>query len=115
MYEPFTVVVHADTDALRLSLRGELDLSTVDILRNCLNGIDDGVRLVILDFADLAFLDSTGLNLLLGTQQRFGPELRELMIINPAPLIRRVLELSGVDLLIRVRDQVLDRDMAEPA
>ena len=42
-------------------------------------------RRVVLDLGDLTFLDSAGLNCFVHTHQRFGPELRELLLSQPQP------------------------------
>jgi stage II sporulation protein AA (anti-sigma F factor antagonist) len=101
---------------VRLCLIGDLDMSTVDLLQDCLEGLDRGVRRVILDLDDLTFLDSTGLNLFVHAHQRFGPELRELVLMNPPASARRVLELSAIDQLIPIaHDRTYDLGMAAPA
>ncbi len=115
MSQQLTVDVRAEPGALRLCLSGPLDISTVDVLRTCLEAVDDGVRRVLLDLRDLEFLDSSGLNLFVHTHRRFGPELRELIIANPQPTARRILEVSGVDRLIPVTDRVFDDGISEPA
>ncbi len=115
MSEQLMVDVRAEHDALRLCLRGPLDISTVDILRTCLEAVDDDVPRVILDLRDLEFLDSTGLNLFVHTHRRFGPGLRELVIANPQATARRILEVSGVDRVIPITDSVLDEGISEPA
>ena len=48
-------------DSLTLRLGGELDMSTVQILRDALRWVPAEGR-VTLDLSDLAFLDSSGLN-----------------------------------------------------
>ena len=115
MSEPFSITIHAEPAALTLSLTGDLDISTVDVLESCLSQIDGGVRRVVLDLQDLEFLDSSGLNLFVHTYRRFGPELRELMIANPRPNARTVLEVSGVDQLIPVLEATLEQGIPEPA
>ena len=115
MSEPFSITVRAEPAALTLSLTGELDIATAPILESCLAEIDGGVRRVVLDLQDLEFLDSTGLNLFVHTQRRFGPELRELAIANPRPNARMVLEVSGVDQLIPVLVSAFEAGIAEPA
>lgn len=109
MSEPFTVEVRPEAGCLRLYLAGNLDLSTVATLEVCLEQIDDDVRRVVLELGDLTFLDSAGLNCLVHTHQRFDPELRELLLSNPSPTVRRVLSVSGVDQLIPISDSPIER------
>ena len=115
MHDHLTVTVRAEPSALRLCLKGDLDLGSVDVLRRCLAGIDDSVRTVILDLGELDFLDSAGLNLFVLLRRQFGPELRELLIANAHGAALRVLEISGLDQVISVSEGPLEPGIAEPA
>jgi anti-sigma B factor antagonist len=95
-----TIVVQPAGTAMTLRLAGELDLASVPILRDCLEGLDGVFGRVVLDLTELTFIDSAGLNLLVITKQRFEPQLRELVLTNPGSAVRRVLEVSGVDQIL---------------
>ena len=116
MSDQFTVEVQPTGGSLTLRLAGELDLSTVGTLRSCLDQLDGDVRTVVLDLGALTFLDSSGLNLIAQTHERFGPELRELLLVNPPPAVRRVLQISGISDFIAISDGPFDPSAAgEPA
>lgn len=82
---------------VELVLSGELDLSTASTLRTCVEDLADGVRAVTMDLADLAFIDSTGIALLLSFQRSFDNDLRRLTVRCPQGPVRRVLRVSGVE------------------
>jgi stage II sporulation protein AA (anti-sigma F factor antagonist) len=75
-------------------LSGELDLVSVDAVRSALEP-ELHVRLV-LDLAGLEFIDDSGLGLLVGTFKRLREQGGSLVLRNPRPEIRRVLEMTGV-------------------
>jgi anti-anti-sigma factor len=58
---PFTAVVHLDADRAVVVLRGELDLMSVAVLVDCFAGIAPAVEEVVLDFAELDFIECSGL------------------------------------------------------
>jgi len=91
------------TDAPRgFRLIGELDASNVSSLSDALQPeIDRGGDLT-LDLAGLAFMDSTGIQVLVRTAQ--GLEGRgDLILVSPGTLVRRILELIPVQKLDNVR------------
>jgi anti-anti-sigma factor len=91
------------TDAPRgFRLVGELDASNVTSLSEALQPeIDRGGDLT-LDLAGLAFMDSTGIQVLVRTAQ--GLEGRgDLILVSPGNLVRRILELIPVQKLDNVR------------
>ena len=91
------------TDAPRgFRLIGELDASNVSALSEAIQPeIDRGGDLT-LDLAGLAFMDSTGIQVLVRTAQ--GLEGRgDLILVSPGTLVRRILELIPVQKLDNVR------------
>jgi anti-anti-sigma factor len=51
----------------------------------------------VLDLSDLAFLDSTGLRLMITADARAREEGRQLAVVRPNDMIRRVLRLTRLD------------------
>lgn len=83
-------------DAARVVVRGEIDVATAPKLRETLHDlIQSGCRRIVLDCRELAFLDSSGIGLLVAARKRLGTE-GELVMESPADHIRKVLELTGV-------------------
>jgi anti-anti-sigma factor len=93
------------TDAPRgFRLVGELDASNVTSLSDAIQPeIERGGDLT-LDLAGLAFMDSTGIQVLVRTAQ--GLEGRgNLILVSPGTLVRRILELIPVQKLDNVQIQ----------
>jgi anti-sigma B factor antagonist len=77
-----------------LWLRGDLDVVARDRLANAIRAlVSAGATALTVDFSDVRFIDSSGVGALL-EGQRLGATL---VIRNPAPNVRRVLEIVGVD------------------
>lgn len=98
--------------------RGEIDLATAPDLRQALAEAVDrpGPRLVV-DLTAVTFMDSSGLNLLLGAwraTQAFGGDIR---LVGACNGVRRVIDIMQVDRILpnhaTVAAAVLDSDEAE--
>ena len=87
---------HANGSRARLitiPLRGEIDMSNAGSLRQALRSVDDhDGAVVVVDFAQVTFIDCAGLGPLLEAQARLG---RRLRLRNVPPRVRRMLVFSG--------------------
>lgn len=92
----------------RVAVTGEIDLSTAGMLRARLLSVLSALRphRIEIDLAGVTFMDCSGLTVLIVTGNvaaRTGGRLR---ITNPQPLVRRVLDLTGLlDVLTAEFDQ----------
>ena len=85
----------------RLQARGELDLSTTPLLERAFTAVEElQPSTIVLDFSDLAFIDSTGLQSLLRAHARATESGRLLAVINGTDGVRKVFELTGTDHLL---------------
>jgi anti-anti-sigma factor len=83
------------TGVAGLRLDGELDLATAPLLTEALLDLASE-REVHLDFATLTFLDSSGLHVIV-TLARSQHGNRSVVLLNPPPAVRRILEITGID------------------
>ncbi|MGI9000979.1 MAG: STAS domain-containing protein [Pseudonocardia sp.] len=89
-----------------VQLRGELDLSSADQLREALHRLCcDGHRLVVVDLAALQFLAVVGLAVLVEAHQNLHAAGSRLVLIHPASIILRVLTITGLDAVLAVEDR----------
>jgi anti-sigma B factor antagonist len=91
------VVVSSTDSAHEVRLQGELDLGTASQLRDELARLAaDGARLVTVDMSDLAFIDSTGLSVLITALKRLRQQGGDMALRSPTPSTRKVLEITGL-------------------
>ena len=83
--------------ALELKLDGRLDTVTAPQLQETIQEQLDGVHDVVMDCADLSYVSSAGLRVLLTTRKAIQGEL---ILRKVAPAVLEVLEITGfVDIL----------------
>lgn len=103
---PFEVRVGELENGVRtISVRGELDLSTAPDLEGPLGQALDGDEgSVLIDLSQCEFIDSTGIALIVRAWQRLdsGKNGRALVICSQNEQVRRVLEITGLELSIPV-------------
>lgn len=83
---------------LVVKLSGEIDQSCAAELRR---KIDREINLggalnLIFDFGDVAFMDSSGIGVILGRYKKIKDGGGKTMIVRPRPQVDKVLELSGL-------------------
>ena len=93
---------NAVPDATVLRLSGELDMASAPLLSEALERTAErDVERVIVDVADLAFCDSSGLAVLMSWHERCARGGRELVLRSPQPNLVRLLEITRIDDAIR--------------
>ena len=106
---PFNVEVESlDGGIHAFAIAGELDPATAPQLREPLtDAISGGSNAVMIDMTSCGFIDSTGLGVIVEAwkmlQERDGKD-AGLSICCPEPEVRRLLELTGLDQAIAIRD-----------
>ena len=81
-----------------ITLNGEVDPHTAPQLESVLGElIDGGAGAVRIDAADLAFIDSSGLRVLVDAHRRLGGQAEVLVLAQVSPTFRRLLEVTGLD------------------
>lgn len=111
---PFEVRVGDLEQGVRtISVRGELDLSTAPELEGPLDrALESDEGSVLIDLSQCEFIDSTGIALIVRAWQRLnsGENGRALVLCSQNDQVRRVLEITGLELSIPVhttRDEAL--------
>jgi anti-sigma B factor antagonist len=82
--------------AVTLVLRGEIDLSSTESLRRCVEAGGDGWETVTLDMRGVTFMDASGISELVDARRGLLARHRKLELRNVTGEVRRVLELTGV-------------------
>ncbi|WP_176611307.1 anti-sigma factor antagonist [Actinomadura sp. WMMB 499] len=112
---PLEVTARTENGRCVVRLCGELDIATADALRRALRDArrDHGDDLV-LDLADLEFMDSGGLSIIVACFKSATAAGGGLALAAPRPLIRRTLEITGLHRRIPVHGSLRDALGAEP-
>jgi len=86
------------TDAVaRVALSGELDIATAPALEDELGKLSEEVTRIVLDLRELAFIDSTGLRVVLGLASGIGEQRASVVIVRGPEAVQRVFTLTGAD------------------
>lgn len=99
------VRVSRSGDRAVVLLDGELDLASGSPLRTRLATLvhdDPPPRQVVVDLTSLAFVDASGISVLMATHKALARQGGELVLRRPSPLVQRVLTLLKLEDVLRV-------------
>ena len=91
----FPLTVTPNSNGLIVS--GEIDGSTVDLLSGSLNTLPGQERDLMIDMANVMFIDSSGLRVLIQAHQKAEQTKRRLVIVNPSLIVSRLFDVSGLN------------------
>ena len=80
---------------LPVALDGRIDTLTAPQLESELKPLLNGISELVLDFAQVAYISSAGLRVLLATQKSMRSVGGSLMITNAVPAVREVFDITG--------------------
>jgi anti-anti-sigma factor len=103
MVDIFSVTSRDFEDGRIFALSGELDVSSCDGLPEQLQGPPG--RLVVIDLAELTFMDSSGLGAIHAARRLAIKNGGTLVVSRPQPPVHRVLQLTGLDIWVRDWDR----------
>jgi anti-sigma B factor antagonist len=85
-------------------VRGELDIATAPLLRSALDGVyARRPARVEVDLSGVTFLDASSLGTLIAARRRLAAQRAVLVLVDPSPIVRRVLDITGLDRVVEVR------------
>ncbi len=101
-----TISSAVDDGTVSLALEGELDLAGAHQLEESLAAAEkEEPTCLVVDLGSLAFIDSTGLRLLLQADARARERGCELVLRPGEPAVQRVFEVTGALALLRFEGQ----------
>ncbi|MBS4215790.1 MULTISPECIES: anti-sigma F factor antagonist [Neobacillus] len=91
-------------DVLLIRLSGELDHHTADELREKASSEieNNGIRHIVLNLAQLTFMDSSGLGVILGRYKQIKQVHGEMVVCAISPAIQRLFDMSGMFKIIKM-------------
>jgi anti-anti-sigma factor len=92
-------------DSITVVPEGDISLETVDVLREVLRTIVDSgpAAHIDVDMRAVSFLDSSGIGVLVAAQRAAAARGLTLMLVEPTPMVRMVLQVANLDGIL-VRD-----------
>lgn len=102
-----TIVHTVQGNRITVAVSGDLDLKTAGPLRETLDRLLDRYRdkQLVLDLAEVDFVDSSGLGVILGRYRKMKGEGRTLAITGVKPSVRVVMEFAGLPAIIPITEQ----------
>ncbi|WP_295557863.1 STAS domain-containing protein [uncultured Hyphomicrobium sp.] len=89
-------------DVLKVKLNGALDIAGAGEIETPLGAIADKYNKVIINFADVTFLASIGIRLLVKAARAITKRSGRLVVYNPTDDARKVLRSTGIDSIVPV-------------
>ena len=113
----FNVATHHLDDATSvIELSGEVDLYTApEFKKHMLAEIERGVGILIIDFSETTFIDSTTLGVLVGGVKRMRPSGGQLLLVCNDRNITKIFEITGLHRVFEIhatRDEALEAGRA---
>lgn len=106
---PLTIDQHDQDGCAVLAVHGDLDVATAPALTSAAFAvIESSPRHLVIDATDLDFCDSTGLAAFVRIAGELEPHGHRLGIAGPRPIVRRILEVSGLDEAFVVTETVAE-------
>lgn len=92
---PLEIESKMEKDMLILKMSGVLDISTVDLLQNSINHLDE-IKKVICDFENIRFVDSTGVGSIANVIKVCLQNKVSIKVNNILPEVFEVLDILGL-------------------
>ena len=97
MSEERVTSLDREADVVTVRLHGEIDVLNVDQVRvSLVEALDSGAGPIVVDLAELSFIDSTGLGAIIYGFQRARDRGVAFRLARPSRGVRQILVLSGV-------------------
>jgi anti-anti-sigma factor len=97
---PFKLDTDMQGGAVTLRLAGELDVASAPMLRDdVVRLISEGRTTMVFECSDLAFVDSTGLGVLIGARARCLAANGSVSLTGVKPALQRLLAVTGIESL----------------
>jgi anti-sigma B factor antagonist len=103
------VTVEPFEDAIVVRATGEVDMSTVHLLRRELDTARAREASALLDLSGVTFMDSTGLHLLIDASHTSATSDWGFFVVRLSGAVRRLIEVSGAGDVIMVVDPGAER------
>ncbi len=100
------VRIESSESVITAYIFGEIDHHCAKEIRDEIDEITERMRpeILILDFRDVTFMDSSGIGLVMGRYKLIKEIGGELKVINVSGYIKKVMKLAGLDTLVSIEE-----------
>jgi anti-anti-sigma factor len=103
----FDLSTESEGDSALVTVRGDLDIQVAERVAQALLELESRrPEVLVLDLSGLSFLDSSGMGVIAAAQGRAAEAGRRLVVVRPPAGVRSAFELSGLDDVIEMADDV---------
>ena len=89
------ITIHENKSALTLAIEGIIDSATAPQFEEALYDACKATKSLTLDFANVGFISSAGLRVLLFAQKKMNAAQGSMTLVNVSDSVREVFELTG--------------------
>jgi anti-anti-sigma factor len=97
--------VNRSNGEIVVAAAGEIDAYTSSEFASVVEGVSASDSHLVIDLSGVTFMDSSGVSVLAEAATSRGPESR-IRVRGAAPIVRRVLTLTGIDSVVTVDSEV---------
>jgi anti-sigma B factor antagonist len=102
-------------DGILVALVGDVDLATATVVDDELRRAGESESMVVLDLAQVSFMDSTGLRSVIAADQRLRERGGSLRIIHVPSQVNRLFDLVGISAHLTIEDRLDGHQGPAPA
>ena len=106
--DDFSVEVHRRERVVVVAPAGEIDVATVERLREPLHAAEENAGVVVLDLRRVGFMDTSGLQLVFDEQRRSAQSTFEFVVVRGSPQLQRLFDIAGFGDRLRMVDDPAD-------
>jgi len=101
------LITETEGTTVRLALTGELDIAGAARVEQEFERIErEPPATIVLDLRELAFMDSTGLRVIVAADSRAREQARRLVIVRGSSTVQRIIEMTRLDERLEIVDDL---------
>ena len=106
--EKENLIINYERGLMRAKILGDIDHHSAKGVREKIDKamLELSPRLVLLDLSAVEFMDSSGLGLILGRYNTATEICAEFKIYSPSSSVKRILELAGIERIIKIEGDI---------
>ncbi len=99
------VIIKTKGEILSCFIKGEIDHHTAPAIREEIDNAvisNETAKLIVIDFAGVSFMDSSGVGLVMGRYRLIAPQGKALRVENLSERDYKIMKMSGIEKLCKI-------------